>query len=163
VLAGIALVAYPSMGRQAADHGSVYVRRRGPVFVALNVGGAVAYGFIIAGLGHFLLETMYGPGYYTEYAWLVPLLAVTAVVTALAQSLSILVRVIDRPQAVLWSKLAAAIWLAGAGIVFVKAFGVTGAVLSLAGGALAEAVVLTVILTRDVWGAGHTRSPARNL
>jgi O-antigen/teichoic acid export membrane protein len=150
VLAGIAMVAYPSMSRRVAERGIEYMRRRGPIFVLAGVGLATVYGLVITAFGRPLLVMMYGGGYYAAYASLIPLIAVAAVVTAVAQFLSILARVVNRPQAVLWSKLAAAAWLAGGGILLVRGSGVRGAVLGLTGGSLAEACVLAVALTRGV-------------
>jgi len=148
ILAGIAMVAYPSMSRQLVEQGPSYLTRRGPVFVLLGVGSAILYGVPIALLARPLLSLVYGTAYYSGYASLAPIIAVAAVVTALAQSLSILVRVTNKPQAVLWSKLAAAGWLAGGGILLIRQFGAKGAVLGLAGGSMAEAFVLGLALKR---------------
>jgi O-antigen/teichoic acid export membrane protein len=156
VLAGIAMVAYPFMSRQVAEQGPPYLRRRGPGFLLANVGFAAVYGLTITVFARTLLAALYGPGYYTSFAPLVPLFALAAVVTALTQSLSILVRVLDQPQAVLWSKLAAAVWLAGPGLLLVRTSGVRGAVLSVAGGSLAEALFLAFALTRGVFRGRST-------
>jgi O-antigen/teichoic acid export membrane protein len=148
ILAGIAMVAYPSMSRQMVEQGPSYLTRRGPVFVLIGVGSAILYGVPIALLARPLLSVVYGTAYYSGYASLAPIIAAAAVVTALAQSLSILVRVTNKPQAVLWSKLAAAGWLAGGGILLIRQFGAKGAVLGLAGGSMAEAFVLGLALKR---------------
>jgi hypothetical protein len=112
----------------------------------LYVGAAGVYGLAIAVVKGPLLTIMYGHGYYAGYASLVPVFALVAVGVALAQSLSILVRVTDRPQAVLAAKLAAAVWLGVVGIALVERRGVAGAIASLGGGAVVEAVVLAVAL-----------------
>jgi O-antigen/teichoic acid export membrane protein len=148
MLAGIAMVAYPSMSRQVVEQGPSYLIRRGPAFVLLGVGSAILYSVPIALLARPMLSLVYGTAYYSGYASLAPIVAVAAVVTALSQFLSILVRVTNRPQAVLWSKLAAALWLAGGGILLVRQFGAKGAVLGLAGGSIAEAFVLALALKR---------------
>jgi O-antigen/teichoic acid export membrane protein len=153
MLGGIAMVAYPSMSRQVVEQGLSYLGRRGPAFVLIGVGSAILYGLPIAFLARPLLSLVYGTTYYSGYASLAPIIAVAAVATALAQFLSILVRVANRPQAVLWSKLAAAGWLAGVGILLIRQFGARGAVLGLAGGSIAEAFVLAVSLRRAVSAA----------
>jgi O-antigen/teichoic acid export membrane protein len=150
ILAGIAMVAYPFMSRRVAEHGSPYLNRRGPIFLGACVGFAVVYGLAISAIASPLITAIYGTGYYQAYAGLVPLFAVAGVTTALAQALSIIVRVVNRPQAVLWSKLGAALWLAGAGIFIVRAGGVRGAILSLAGGSLVEALILGFALRGGV-------------
>ena len=150
VLTGITMVAYPSMSRQVVEHGPAYLRRRGPLFLLVGVGLATVYGIAIAALGRPLLGALYGTGYYAGYASLMSLIALAAIMTSVAQFLSILVRVMNQPRAVLWSKLAAAAWLAGPGLVLVRASGVSGAAWSLAGGSLAEALVLAFVLTRRV-------------
>jgi O-antigen/teichoic acid export membrane protein len=151
VLGGVAMVAYPSMAAQVALRGPSYLRRRGFIFLAANGGAAAVYCAAIAGSGAPLLALVYGEGYYGRYASLLWLIAAAAVVSAVAQSLGILVRVINRPQAVLWAKISAAAWLAAAGIFLVRGAGVTGAVLGLAGGSIAEIIALTLALGRVMY------------
>lgn len=146
VLTGIGRVAYPSMSHRVVEFGPQYLRRRGPAFLAGGVGVATIYGLAVTSASHPLLRIMYGPGLYTDHAALVPLIALTAVVTALAQGLGILVRVLDRPQVVLWSKMAAAAWLVVPGILLVRTSGVSGALWGLAIGTFLEALVLLVAL-----------------
>jgi O-antigen/teichoic acid export membrane protein len=153
MLTGVTMVAYPSMSRQVVERGPSYLARRGPAFVLVGVGSAILYGLPIALLARPILSLVYGTEYYSRYASLVPIIAAAAVVTALAQFLGILVRVTNQPQAVLWSKLAAAGWLAGAGILLIQHSGAKGAVLGLAGGSIAEAVALAVALKRAVSAA----------
>jgi O-antigen/teichoic acid export membrane protein len=150
MLAGVAMVAYPSMSRQVVEHGPTYLMRRGPAFVLIGVGSAILYGVPIAVLARPVLSVVYGSEYYSQYASLAPIFAAAAAVTALAQFLSILVRVANKPQAVLWSKLAAAAWLAGGGILLIRYSGAKGAILGLAGGSMAEALVLAVVLRRVI-------------
>ncbi len=64
ILAGIALVAYPSMARQVAERGPSYLKRRAIAFVLAYVGCATAYAAVLAVAAHPLLTAMYGRGYY---------------------------------------------------------------------------------------------------
>src|SRR5262249_26179583 len=150
VLTAIALVAYPSMSRKVVEIGPGYLLGRGPVFVGGGVGLAAIYGIIISVVSVPLFSLMYEPGGYTAYAGLTSLVALVATVAALAQFLGILVRVVDQPRAVFWSKLFAALWLTGVGVVLIRASGVRGALLSLAGGSAVEAAVLALVLLRTV-------------
>lgn len=148
VLVGISMVAFPFMSRRVAEEGRAYLNRRGLKFVLLIMALAAAYGMTMTVLGRPILALIYGTGYYAAYASLVPLLAGTAVASALALCLGILVRIINQPRGILWAKLGAAAWLFGAGIFLVRSLGVKGAVLGLAGGALVEVIVLTFVVTR---------------
>jgi O-antigen/teichoic acid export membrane protein len=150
VLTGITLVAYPSMSRRVAERGTSHLRHRGPAFLLVGIGLAVLYGVAISVFAYPLLSLLYGRGHYAAYSGLTPLVAVVGIGAAVAQFLSILVRAIDQPRVVLWSKLVGAGWLAIAGIPLVRTSGVRGALLSLIGGSFVEALVLGFALTRGL-------------
>lgn len=156
VMAGISMVAYPLMAQRVAAQGAQYLKERGTAFVMLNMALAAAYALTLAAFGRPIFSLLYGSAFYTSYAWLVPLFAAAALLAALAQCLGILVRVANRPAAVLWAKLGAALWLVVAGWALLRTLGVNGAVLSIGGSAAIESAVYLVALRR---GRSATTAP----
>ena len=146
-LSALALLALPWLSRRAASRGG----RPGAAawrFVLVSVGVAVAYGLALMAGGGRLLGLLYGPGVYASYEWCVPLLALAAVAAAASQALGIVTRARGEPDAVLWSKMAAAAFMLLFGFRLVSRLGVVGALVGLAASNCVETAVLAACLRR---------------
>ena len=146
-LSAVTLLALPWLSRRASSRGG----RPGAAawrFVLASVGAALAYGLALVAGGGRLLGLLYGPGVYASYEWCVPLLALSAVAAAASQALGIVTRARGEPDAVLWSKLAAAAFMLVFGFRLVSGLGVVGALLGLAASNCLETVVLALCLRR---------------
>lgn len=146
-LSALTLLALPWLSRRAASRGG---RPGGDArrFVLASLAVAVAYSLALVAGGGRLLGLLYGPGVYASYEWCVPLLALGAVAAAASQSLGIVTRARGQPDAILWSKLAAAASMLLLGMRLVSRLGVVGALLGLAASSGAEVVVLALCLRR---------------
>jgi len=148
LLNALSLLAFPWMSRQAASHGAAHSRRASLGLVSAYVVVAIAYGAAIAGLGGSLLRLLYGAGPYADLGWAVLLVAAAGVMAAAAQALGLAVRAVGRPQGVLWSKMAAALFLLAAGTVLVRRNGLYGALVGVLLGQAAETAVLILSLRK---------------
>lgn len=154
VLLALGMLTYPWLSRGVAREGPGYLWGRAARLMLMTCGAAAAYGAVLAVVARPALSVLYGNGRYTSFAGVVPIMAAAAVVASAAQLLSIFARALGNPQVVLWSKLAAGGWLLAVGIVLIRSGGIKGAVVSLAGSSLAEALVLAALLWRRPIGAG---------
>ena len=73
-------------------------------------------------------------------------MAVAGVAAAAAQALGLALRALGRPQVILWSKLAVAVFLLAGGTVLVEKSGLHGALMGIVLGHACETVVLATFL-----------------
>jgi O-antigen/teichoic acid export membrane protein len=127
LLSALCMLALPWLAREEPRQGHAYFRRSSWRLLGANSGLAAAYGFALALVGPLALRLLYGAGRYAELAWALWWVAAAATVGAAAQALSVLARAANRPQAVLWSKIAAAVALVTVGIPALWLAGLAGA------------------------------------
>lgn len=152
---GIGMIGYPSLSRGVAAEGPAFAIRRGPLFVGVGLALSVLYGLTIGLAARPLMTLLYGDGFYASQSSLIWIASIATAAIVLAQLLGVVVRALYRPEAMLWSKSAALVWFVGPGILIVKSSAAAGALWSSAIGALAEVLVLTLVLVRI---ASHQRS-----
>jgi O-antigen/teichoic acid export membrane protein len=146
LLTALSLLAFPWVSRQTAVHGEAHARRVSLGLVGIYAAVAAGYGAVLVLLGERLLRLLYGPGPYAALGWAVVLVAAAGLVAAAAQALGIALRARGRPQVILWSKLAAALFLLAAGTLLVQKHGLYGALLGVVIGHACEAAVLAMAL-----------------
>ena len=148
VLAALNLLALPALSRQRAAGGETRARPAVLRLLVAYAGTATAYGALLVVGGERLLRLLYGTGLYAGYGWSVTLVAAAGVVSAAAQALGVGLRAMGRPHAVLWSKLAAALFLLAVGTLLLARHGLYGALWGLVLGSACEAAVLAAFVPR---------------
>ena len=146
LLTALSLLALPWVSRQAAARGQAHSRHALVSLVLVFVGAAVGYGAVLVGFGGRLLGLLYGRGSYSAFGGNVLLVALAGVAAAAAQALGLALRALGRPQVILWSKLAVAVFLLAGGTLLVEKSGLYGALLGIVLGHACETVVLASFL-----------------
>jgi O-antigen/teichoic acid export membrane protein len=146
LLTALSLLALPWVSRQAAARGEAHSRRARVRLVLVFVCVAMGYGAVLVGFGGTLLRLLYGPGSYSALGANVFLVALAGVAAAAAQALGLALRALGRPQPILWSKLAVAVFVLAGGTVLVEKSGLYGALLGIVLGHACETVVLATFL-----------------
>ena len=127
LLAALCMLSLPRLAREAPRQGHAYFRRNAWRLLGANSGLAATYGLTLVLLGPIVLRMLYGHGPYAGLGWALSWVAAAATIGAAAQALSIMARAANRPQAVLWSKLAAATALVTVGVPSLYLAGLAGA------------------------------------
>ena len=148
LLAALNLLALPALSRQRAAGGESRARPAVLRLVLAYTGAAAAYGALLVVGGERLLALLYGRSLYAGYGWSVALVAAAGVVSAAAQALGVGLRAMGRPHAVLWSKVAAALFLLAVGTLLLARHGLYGALLGVLLGSACEAAVLAAFVRR---------------
>jgi O-antigen/teichoic acid export membrane protein len=97
----------------------------------LFIGASVIYLVFLLSLGKWLTAFVYG-GKYTQFAYLLPLMALPILFTAAAEGQSIAVRAMQAPSEVFLAYTAAAVPTILVGVIFIRHWGLIGAALGLA-------------------------------
>ena len=142
VLAAATLIALPNLARRQALDEPEGFRRSAALLTRANMLAATAYAAALVVLGSWALRVLYGTSVYAQLGWALWPLAVTLLLTTLAQVLGVIVRAARRPDAVMWSKAAGAVSVVVLGGLLIRAFGLAGALYALLASSLAEAAVL---------------------
>jgi len=148
LLAALNLLALPALSRRRAAGGESRARPAVLRLVLAYTAAAAAYGALLVVGGERLLALLYGRGLYAGYGWSVALVAAAGVVSAAAQALGVGLRAMGRPHAVLWSKVAAALFLLAVGTLLLARHGLYGALLGVLLGSACEAAVLAAFVRR---------------
>lgn len=142
IQAALYLLLLPWIAKKRAENGNRYVREALPRVTGLNI---LLSGVYLAGVLHFgrrIVTLLYGNAPYEGYAWLIPFLAGAALIIALGQPLSLVLRAHERPSAIMWSKLGAALFACSVGLLLIWKWGLLGGAVSLIISALMEGIVM---------------------
>lgn len=146
LLAATGLLFLPHLaGRGARDDDPRGPRQRLGKLWALTLPSATLYALAITLTARPLMDLVYDQEVYTGQAGLMPLFALTAVITAVAHGLALGLRALARPQAVFLSKLAGAATTLVVGVALIWRWGLGGAAVALVASVLFEALVLVAL------------------
>jgi O-antigen/teichoic acid export membrane protein len=126
----IAILGLPAL---AYDYGRGDLRslRQKGLFITITLTGiAITYEILIWALAAPMERWFYG-GKYASYAWLIPLLGLIPVFTAMATGLSLILRAIQKPQVYLITGIVSSVTGLFSALMLTSSLGVSGAALSL--------------------------------
>ncbi|MET0555462.1 MAG: hypothetical protein ABW221_20650 [Vicinamibacteria bacterium] len=141
VFAAVGILALPRLARRAATDPPAF-RRSALLLVGATGAAATAYAITLWLTGGWLFDVLYRNPYYRSLTSMLPVVAVTLVVAAVAQASGIVQRAAGRPDAVMWAKGAAAAAFVTVGWFTIPGQGIAGALSALLVGAATEAGVL---------------------
>lgn len=142
LMTALGLLALPWASGRFAEEGRLGFQRRIQQITMLFTGGACAYFAVIWLLGGRLIGVLYA-GRYTEFAYLLPLVAAPIVITAASQGSNIAVMAMQFPSDVFLSYTASGIATILIGIPLTRYYGLTGAALGLLISSLAFFLAIT--------------------
>lgn len=140
-VSAIGMLALPIVARRAAEGGVAAARSATLRLLAVELAVSGAYAACAALFGQAALRLVYQRADYVAYGAMLPLLGVSMTVAAASQAFAISLRATERPDAILWSKVATLAAVAVA-VPLVPRLGLRGALAGLVAGGLAEAAVL---------------------
>lgn len=146
IFVAMGILLLPWLSRQRVTYGKEYIGKKIIIFMGLNVLFSIGY---VAGLIIFrewVVEILYGQGYYMKFLWLLPYLGVVMVVESLTHGLYIGLKVLERPDAVFWSQAIAVGLTLTVGLYLVVKLGLYGAVLGCLISNIAVALSLTFFM-----------------
>lgn len=155
MMTGISLFLIPWLARKKVNQGVLYVRRNVPKLILVSVLLAVSYSCFILMNGKSLVHVLYRNSYFDNYIWLLPFLAIIATLTAVKQSLGMVVRVTEQPEALFWATLLSSLFALSAGILLICKWKFYGVVTGISMGILLECAVMFYYIKRSAPSVGR--------
>ena len=149
VLTGLGLLALPALVRVYHAHRAERFRVAGMLLVAGFGAISVAYVLPVLLATDFVIDTLYASTSFHELSWIVPYLAIAAVLTGVSSALMMILRAVERPDLVFVATAIVGLITVTTAPFLLAYFGDTGLVVAL----LTSAMVGTLIL---LWNARHT-------
>ena len=150
VITALGVLLLPWMAKQHAENGMAALKRTVRKATLLNTGTVVCFGLVLVFFSEEIITFLYGDAYYTELRWLLVYFVGALLLLALSQPLALALRAMEKPSAILWSKLGVAVCFVLIGLPLVLKAGLVGAGWSLVLVALAETVVLVYCMKKNV-------------
>ena len=141
VLAALYLILLPYISRQKSAKGKGYLRKTTRRVLLLFSGIVFAYNAVLLLFSHEIIKIFYGNSYYQGFIWLIPCLIAISFITVFSQVFSLSLRVMQKPNAILWSKIGAAFMVVTAGIFAIRQLGLIGVIMCIGLSAFAESFI----------------------
>lgn len=125
----IATLGLPVLAYDYGQRDLLSLRRKGLFITVVLTGIAVTYEVLIGVFGVPLEQLVYG-GKYTAYTWLIPLLGLVPIFSALSAGLTLTLRAVQKPQIYLVGGIIAAVIGLPSALVLIRAVGIMGAAIS---------------------------------
>ena len=150
LLGVIGLFMVPWFSHQRSKQGNSYVRSKIFPLTAIYALFAVCYVSLILIYKDSLLKLLYNNSYYSRFAGLLPYLALAAVVSALWQPLSNILRVMEKPKVIFFTKTVAMAYVLIFGVASVYFWGFYGAITSIIVSTLIELMIFGFYLKKKL-------------
>jgi glycosyltransferase involved in cell wall biosynthesis len=141
-IASINLLLVPWASARFADHAGLAFQRGIRNISIIFTTAAIMYLACLILFGRWLTDELYGEK-YAQFAYLIPLIALPILFSAIAEGPSVAVKAMQAPSEVFWGYTAAAIPTMLVGMSLTRHWGLIGAALGLAGSSLAFWVVIS--------------------
>jgi O-antigen/teichoic acid export membrane protein len=141
LLSALYLILLPYIARQKLANGKGYLRKTTNQVLLLFSGIVLAYSAVIIMFSHEIIKILYGNSFYQSFIWLIPCLSAVTFITIFSQVFSLSLRVMQKPDAILWAKIGAALMVVTAGIFAIRQLGLIGVILCIGISAFAEAFI----------------------
>lgn len=150
LLASVTLLILPWLSKQQAIHGNEHMVRFtlfvvGSVFIV-----AILYCVAITYFGADLILWIYKSTFYSAYSYLVVYFAISSLISVIPLVLGLALRVLNRPQAILWSKGISALFVITVGFTAIYYYRFQGVLFSLLAGVLVETILLVTMFV-PIW------------
>jgi O-antigen/teichoic acid export membrane protein len=147
VVSALAVLAIPMLARDfgAGDKATMY--RRGVMYTGVMTLVAVAYEIAVLLTGNLWDKLLYA-GKYSAYDWLMPVLGIVPIATAIATGCSVLLRAIHRPELTTVTHIVGGVFGFIASYFFILYYKVPGAIYGLVASHVMTALVSVVITIR---------------
>jgi O-antigen/teichoic acid export membrane protein len=142
LLTALYLLMLPVVAKVLREASRVRARRYMLAIGSAFVGAAAFYGATVTIFGRALILIFYPDTLYIDYYWLIPVLALVSVITAINQFLAIVARVYERTRTILAAKISSAIAVLLVLGVAVPIMRLRGVMLGMCLGGLVELYVL---------------------
>jgi O-antigen/teichoic acid export membrane protein len=126
----IAILGLPALAYDYGRGDLPSLRQKGLFITIALTGIAITYEILIWALAAPMERWFYG-GKYASYAWLIPLLGLIPVFTAMATGFSLILRAIQKPQVYLITGIVSSVTGLFSALMLTSSLGVSGAALSL--------------------------------
>lgn len=148
-LAALSLVMLPVTARYIQQAGGrLSSRQVGLALLAASLVSAV-YLLILVFWGRDLIRLLYNQPFYLDYVWLLILLGASTSITALGYVFRILLRAMNRPESIFWSKAVPAVFVLVVGINLISRYGLAGAGITVLISMSLESLTLFVFYIRN--------------
>lgn len=150
-LASITLLALPWMARQKVSYGSDRVLKLS--WVVASISGIVAflYCLMVVLFRYEIVDVLYQNEFYSSFVEFMPSLAIASLISVVPLMLGLSLRVLGKPEAILWSKGISVLFVVTTGLFLVWRLHLDGVMLSLIASALVELFVLFFIYFQHVY------------
>jgi O-antigen/teichoic acid export membrane protein len=139
----ISVLLLPWLSGRFARTSTASFRRTIRIVNVLFIGSAIAYVAALVLGGRWLLDLLY-KGKYTQFAYLLPLVAVPMLMSAASQGTAIALRVMQAPSDIFWGYTGAGAVTILAGLALTHWWGLPGALLGLSTSSLLFLLIITV-------------------
>ena len=147
VVTALATLAIPVLARDFGTGDKAVMYRRGVVYTGLMALVAVAYEAAVLTTGNLWDRLLYA-GKYSSYDWLMPILGLVPIATAVATGCSVVLRAIHRPELTTITHVVGGLIGFIASYILIKYYGVPGAVYGLVVSHSVTALVSVLITAR---------------
>ncbi len=147
VVSALATLAIPMLARDFGSGDQAVMYRRGVIYTGAMTLVAVVYEIAVLATGNLWDRLLYG-GKYAEFDWLMPVLGIVPIATAVATGCSVLLRAIHRPELTTVTHVAGGIFGLIASYFLIARYRLPGAVYGLVASHAMTALVSVVITVR---------------
>ncbi|MFQ5571564.1 MAG: lipopolysaccharide biosynthesis protein, partial [Rhodothermales bacterium] len=158
VMTAMGVLLLPWMSKKHAEQGGTSLK--GSIFKAslLNTAAVLSFALILGLFSDQLITLLYDDAYYNAFRWLLPYMLGALLVVALSQPVAVASRAMEKPSALLWSKLSASLCLLLVGLPLIWLENMQGVVITLVLVAFAEAFVLFHFLKKHIFRKPSSRT-----
>jgi len=147
-LAAVTLLALPWLAKQKLDHGSQRLFGLTQAAAGITGGAALLYCSLIVVFRHEIVRLLYENEFYSSFDNLVLFLAIATFLSSVPLILGLALRIMDRPNTILWSKGFAGACTILFAVPSIKLFQLNGVIFTLLAGTVIEAVMLLFFYVR---------------
>lgn len=141
-LASITLLVLPWMAKQRASLGNGRVLEISRIAVFASSAAAFLYCLVVVLFRYQLFDILYDNEFYNSFIDLIPYLALASLLSVVPLMLGLSLRVLGKPEVILWSKGSSLFFMMTIGFFLVWQLGMKGVALSLSLSALIELLTL---------------------
>ena len=149
-LAALALLLLPWVSKQRKAHGEAYLKQVGPRIVLVSASLSIVYALALVLFGEPLIELIYSQSLYSSFSWILVCFGLISVLAAVYQGLAIVLKALERPDAMFWAQTGGTVLTLTLGLYLVRSSKLLGAIV---GSLLTNALMLVILMcfVRSVW------------
>lgn len=163
LVGSVAQLLVPWLSQKRATDGKDFPIKFAPKILLIFVGCGFVYCSILIIFGHDLVRIIYANEYYNTHVSLLYILSTATIAITGVQALATCLRAAEHPDAILWSKVGAALFSVSGGLVFIWLWGLTGAGLGILSSFLIETFILFIYIDKRYRSLFYKKQPITSI